>query len=182
MHDSKIVRNYSTSLFKVATEAKVAKQASQQLEILNSLLESDAKFQEVMFSPIIPAADKRRIIGALSKNLKIEAVVTRFLHILINKARFKFLPQISKAFSEIFADSMGIKTVRVTAANKLDKTALAELKSFLDRVLSGETQVVLSEDKSLIGGMVITYGGNLLDCSLKGAIERIEKVAKSANI
>ena len=90
--------------------------------------------------------------------------------------------QIIDDFAKIIANSKGIKFAEISSAFKLTKKELESISSFLETELGKKIELELNIDPSLIGGAVIKYDCNLIDCSVSGALDRIKRVAVSSKM
>lgn len=70
-------------------------------------------------------------------------------------------------------------TALVTVAKSMSKEQEEKLSAQLGKMMSGTVKLVVEQDPSLIGGMVIKMGSRLIDASVKGKLARIERQLKS---
>lgn len=182
MYDLKIVRNYSEALFANAIENKIEEKVLSQVTICCILLKEIELFKEIMFSPIVENASKFRIVLALSEKLYFEKITTQFLNVIIRNARPKLIMPIIEHYQKLLENRRGIKRVSVVSSAKLGVKEIESIKQFLEGQLQKIVELQLSEDHSLIGGVVVKYDSNLLDYSVLGAINKVEKIAKNAKV
>ena len=74
-------------------------------------------------------------------------------------------------------ESKGIKFVKVSSAFKLEKKEMEFIRNLLESKLDKKVELEHSVDESLLGGVVVKYDSNLIDCSLQGVLDRIQKIA-----
>jgi len=172
--DIKIVKYYSNALFKGAKLEKKEKKVLEQISALGAVLQSSKKVQEVFCSPVVDSQVKLKIADLLVKKFKFDAITFRFLEVLITNARFYLLGQIADDYKEIVANSEGIKYASVVSAYKMGKKEIALISSFLEDELNKKIDLEVDVDPSLVGGMIIKYDCNLIDCSVQGALDRIK--------
>ena len=96
-----------------------------------------------------------------------------FLCLLNEKGRFKFLPEITKAFTDKYNAKMNILEVTAITSTGLSAVLRDKLIKKLS-VVSGKT-IRLTEkvDKAVIGGIVLRYGNTELDSSVKTALDKL---------
>lgn len=51
------------------------------------------------------------------------------------------------------------------------------IRNLLESKLDKKVELEHSVDESLLGGVVVKYDSNLIDCSLQGVLDRIQKIA-----
>lgn len=175
--DFKIISNYAQALFKTTKEASIDEKVLDQILVLVNVLKESRSVREAFYSPVVDRVIKIKLIDLVSKKYKFEEISKQFLYVLIKNSRFMVLEQISIKFSELIADSKGIAAAEVLSASKLGKKEINALKSFLEAKLEKKVNLETNIDPSLIGGIVIKYGSSLIDCSVQGALGRIQNVA-----
>lgn len=182
MYELKITGNYASALFDnsalIGAEEKVLKQMLTVLDIFKG----NEKLNYIMCSPVVPNSDKNKILAVLLQAVKTDNIVERFLSLLIRKSRFNLLGPIVEAYSLLFAERKGIKNAEIVSASKLSTWEIAKIKKYLEDLLEKTIEIKSMIDHDLIGGMIIKYDSNLIDCSVSGSLERVEKAAKGAQI
>jgi len=94
--------------------------------------------------------------------------------LLVRRGRAGLVPVIARQFERIERDREGRVTAQVTSAIALTDAQRANLRDQLGR-RSGKT-VDLDErvDPSIMGGMVVRIGDELIDASIAGRLRRIQ--------
>ena len=178
MYDLKIVRNYAVALFENADSAKEQDKFLQQLTDVVALMEKGSKIYEIMCSPVISSDVKHKGIDFISEKLKLEVKVITFLKILARNARFALISEILDYFTILHNDENDTKQAQVLSAKKMTQKEIDLIKTFLDEEIGMDVKIENHIDESLLGGVLIKYDSTLIDCSLKGALNQIENVAK----
>ena len=177
LYSFKIVRNYSQALFSVAKSLSDAKKILEQISIFTSIFHESALVKKAICSPIIDMSIKGNLIDLVAKKCKFAKTSKQFLHILIKNKRLTLLPEIVNDLKIIIMESEGIKATYLSSAYEMSKKELTSIESFLKQKLN--TKIALSHDvdPSLIGGVIIKYDSNLIDCSISGALNRVKDLA-----
>ena len=173
----KIVKNYSQALYSIAKKSKVEDKVLEQVTALGQVASNSSRVMQALCSPIIDGQIKKEILDLVTKKLKFEKTAINFLHILVKNSRFSLIIEIIENFSEIISESKDIKYARISSAHKLGKKELDLISGFLESELGKKIDLETDIDSSLIGGAVIEYDCNLIDCSVSGALDRIKKIA-----
>ena len=63
----------------------------------------------------------------------------------------------------------------MTSADPLHDSAVAEIKTRLIKKLGKQVELEVKIDRSLIGGMILRVGDQVIDGSLKGKLEALER-------
>ena len=106
---------------------------------------------------------------------KIKAVIKKFVELLAGRSQLTKADKIIKEFIKIWNEKHGIVEAEVVSARELDKETGKLLKNYIIR-LSGASAAVVNEkvDKNILGGVVIKYGDQVLDGSLKMQLEELK--------
>lgn len=175
--DLKIVKNYSQALYSDAKKSKVEDKVLEQITVLGQVVSNSSRVMQALCSPIVDSQIKKKILDLVASKLKFEKTTINFLHILVKNSRFSLILEIMENFSKIIAESKGIKYARISSAYNLGKKELDLISGFLESELGKKIDLETNIDSSLIGGAVIEYDCNLIDCSVSGALDRIKKIA-----
>jgi F-type H+-transporting ATPase subunit delta len=178
----KIVKNYSTALYVGAKKDNIESKVLNQISSLTQALLKSSLATQALCSPVIDNKIKKSMIDLVCSKFKFDKITNRFLYILIKNSRFSLLAQIAEDFANIIADSQGIKRAEVSSAFKLGTKEIGLISGLLEAELGKKIEIDVSIDPSLIGGAVIKYDCNLIDYSVRGALERIKKVATGSKI
>lgn len=181
MYDLKIVRNYAVALFENSGSKKEQDAFLAQLEKVAKLMVKGSEICEVMRSPIIPTNVKNLAIGLMAKKLKLDSKLVTFLQILARNSRFMLLAEILEYYKKLYDESHGQKQARIMSAYKLSAKEVGLIKHLLEDKIQMKVLVDNQLDKNLLGGVVIEYDSTMIDCSVKGALAHLEKIARKGN-
>lgn len=174
----KIVKNYAQSLFLQAKKIKKEAQIFNDIQYLNDNILSDDRLREIMISPILEFSTKIRIINVLNEKAKFEKISQNFFHILIKNGRIELLGAIVDEFDYMIKEQKNIKSVQLSSCNQLSAKETYFIKQLLEYKLGKEIEIDSIIDKTLLGGVVIKYDSIIIDCSLQGALNKIEQIIR----
>lgn len=95
-----------------------------------------------------------------------DQVIKNFVLVLAKNQALSLAPKIIEEFDNYLRQKQGIQKVEIKTARPLGKSEEKEIISLLKKRLGKEIQIQKSMDESLIGGMIIKIGDNLIDGSL----------------
>jgi F-type H+-transporting ATPase subunit delta len=84
------------------------------------------------------------------------------------------LTDISKNFKELVAKEKNLKNITVASSYRIDKEQLKQIEAALEKRMKAEVSVVTEIDKSLIGGLKISYDDQVIDLSIKNKLEKLK--------
>jgi F-type H+-transporting ATPase subunit delta len=162
-----IARPYAQALYDLAESEKSLDAVEQGLISISNASNESGDFSRFLRSPVISADAKAGAIDAILAKGKVDTTVANFVRVVARNGRLFALPAIIKAFRDLTAKARGETSADVTSAVPLTKTQLASLAATLKTKL-GKT-VTLNEhvDPSLIGGLQVKVGSQMIDSSLK---------------
>jgi|SRR5688572_9173991 F-type H+-transporting ATPase subunit delta len=107
------------------------------------------------------------------------AAATNFLTTVLENGRFAALPEIAKQFRALANAQSGSSDALVQSAFPIGAAELAQLGTTLEKRFGRKLQLTVEQDPSLIGGIRVVVGDEVLDTSVKARLEQM-KVALSA--
>ena len=102
-----------------------------------------------------------------------------FLRTVIDNGRLAALPEIANQFRAMKNAQSGSSDAVVYSAFPIPATALGDVAGALEKRFGRKLNVTVQEDPSLIGGIRVVVGDEVLDTSVKARLEQM-KVALTA--
>lgn len=168
-----LARPYATAVFKRAKETATAAKWSEQLAFLASVL-SDKAISGLVKNPKVKKAKLADLLVEIgSGHIDTEAI--SFLKLLMHNKRLDLLPTISSQFEALKAEHEGYVKADVFTAFAFTKEAEKKFAVSLERALSKKVYMNIALDKSLIGGVLVRAGDRVIDGSIKGQLQNLQK-------
>jgi F-type H+-transporting ATPase subunit delta len=175
--DIKTVKNYAHSLFAQAKRESKENKVFESIKVFSEVLRDFSVIKNMLCSPIIEKSDKERFVDILTSKLKSEIFLKRILYVLIKNSRMNLFFQIVDEYEVLLMESKGIKFVEISSAFKLTTKEVEFIHNLLELTLGKKIKLQQSVDEALLGGAIVKYDSNLIDCSLQGALGKIQKIA-----
>lgn len=102
-----------------------------------------------------------------------DAPFAQFLAELVENRRVALLPEVAELFEGYKRESESQLLVKVTSAMALDAAQSEQLKASLKRRFKREIELETEIDASLLAGVVIDTGSEVIDGSARGRLERM---------
>ncbi len=169
---------YATALFELARDAKALDSVERSLAAVSAALADSADFKALTTSPLIGRGDARKAIAATAQALKLDATTANFLGVLADNRRLSQLPQILRAFRTLLANHRGEAAADVISAHPLDQGQQDALRQQLKTRLGRDVSIDLSVDPSLLGGLVVRIGSQMIDSSIKTRLNTLAHAMK----
>lgn len=169
---------YATALFELARDAKSLETVEASLASVRQALAESPDFRALVESPMIAREDAKRTIAALAPTLGLDPTTANFLGVLAENRRLRELPVIARAFRDLLARHRGETTAEVTSAHPLNDEQVTALKQGLRQRIGRDVNVDLSVDPSLLGGLVVKIGSQMIDSSIKTRLNSLAHAMK----
>lgn len=171
---SVVSKRYAKALIDLASEEKIVDQIEKNFGITVQTIVQDRKLRNFFFNPVYNSEDKQKLLGMVTKEMEISGLLKRFLMLLIEKDRF---PQVEEIFAEYvhFSDQLNNRAeAEVTAAVPLKKEVQKKLQTKLEKLTGKNIYLKVSQDPSLIGGVITRIGSVVYDGSIKSQMAKLK--------
>src|SRR5882757_3696509 len=164
---TQIARPYAAALFDLATSENAVDAVEAGLDELTKLSGDSADFRRFLGSPVIGAGEKSVAVDSILSKANLNPTVANFVKVVARNGRLFALPAIIRAFKALAAQGRGEVTADVTSAAPLSKAQLASLADTLKQKIGKTVTLTEHVDASLIGGLQVKVGSQMIDSSLK---------------
>ncbi len=175
MHTDAVAQVYARSLYELAEQAggraKIV-EVGEELEQICELARGDRTFHEFLCSPIIDRARRGAGLGRLFHG-KVTDLTLRFLLLLNQKGRLGHLEAISDAYDQLVHETFGRVEVDLYTADPLDEEQLNSIRTRIGAALAKEPVLYAYTDPTMIGGLKLRIGDQLIDGSVAGRLRRM---------
>lgn len=173
-----VARVYAQSIFELAEQAggeQKIHEVGDELEALVDIVRGDKSVAEFFRSPIIDENKRSEAIKRIFDG-SVSDLVLRFLLVLNAKGRLGRLIDIADAFTEIAHAKFGRIEVDVfTTEGQVSHEHLEALRTKIVARLGRDPVFHQYIDKSMIGGVILRIGDELIDGSVRGRLRRMRE-------
>ena len=162
-----IARPYASALFEIAQEGGEIEGVEASLAGIAALAGESEDFMRFLRSPVIAADVKRSAMDAILAKAKAPETVANFVRVVAGHGRLFALPAMISSFRELAAKARGEVKAEVTSAAPLSRAQVKSLADTLKKKLGKTVTLDEQVDPSLIGGLVVKVGSEMIDSSLK---------------
>lgn len=162
-----IARPYAQALFDIAQGDNSIDRIEQGLVAFAALSEESADFARFLRSPVISSDEKANAVEAILSKAAADPTVANFVRVVAANGRLFALNTIIKAFRDLAAKARGETSAEVTSAVPLSPAQLESLAATLKAKIGKTVTLIEHVDPSLIGGLQVKVGSQMIDSSLK---------------
>ncbi len=171
-----IARPYAEALFR-AVGGDNAQALASQLEAVGQV-SGNPQLRQFADSPKVSAQQVFDLVASVV-NATMSPKISNLLKAVIDNGRLVALPEIAAQFRALVNASSGISDATIYSAFALDASTLAETVATLEKRFGRKLNATVVIDESLIGGIRVVVGDEVLDTSVKARLEQ-KKVALTA--
>ena len=165
-----IARPYAEALFK-ASGADL-NGTSQWLDALGAV-GADAQLLQFAANPKVSDAQVFELVSQVA-GVKLPAAGQNFLRTVVENGRLAALPEIASQFRALKNAKSGTSDAVVHSAFPISADDLGKVSAALEKRFGRKLTVSVQEDTSLIGGIRVVVGDEVLDTSIKARLERMK--------
>ncbi|CAD6544302.1 F0F1 ATP synthase subunit delta [Paraburkholderia kirstenboschensis] len=168
-----IARPYAEALFGVAEAGDIAAWST-----LVQELAQVARLPEVLSIASSPKVSRAQVsellLAAVKSPLKDNAQAKNLVQMLVDNHRLQLMPEIAVQFEELKNAREGAADVQIVSAFPLEGAQLNDLVASLERKFKRKLKPTVEIDSSLIGGVRVTVGDEVLDTSVRARLASMQ--------
>jgi F-type H+-transporting ATPase subunit delta len=167
MRSTTAARRYAGAVFAIAREAGEVAEIRAELNDLAALFAGSEELRNALLTPLRPIEERKAVVRALGQRMGTSDTLRKFYALLIDRRRLIDFDAIVAEFERLADESLGLLTADVVSAGPLDERRKDRLQRALSQRVGQEVRIDVRIDPSLLGGVVATVGGLVLDGSLR---------------
>jgi F-type H+-transporting ATPase subunit delta len=181
-HIDEIASVYAKSLLEVCDKQggnAVAEACAAELAQLAEMIRADRRFGEFLKTPIIGEAARRASIERIVQG-KVSDLVFRFVMVLANHGRAGRIADVADAFDALMQERLGrVEVDMFTVDGKAGDDVIATVKARVKEAFSKDAVLHQYADPSMIGGVKLRIGDQLIDGSVATQLRNMRETVSS---
>lgn len=177
MKETILARRYARALFELGTDNGESKKYSELLAAIAKLYKEDT-ILDALLNPLYPLEARQSVMAKIGELTGGDAVMVRFLTLLVEKKRAAILPEIAAQIQAMVDEEQNVCHGSVVSAVELDEELKGEVRETLERITGKKVTLETSVDPSIIGGIVAKVGDLVLDGSIKAQLHGLKEAIK----
>lgn len=173
-----VSERYARALFELALAAGRLEQVTADIHALRDLYEGVPELRALFRNVTVPRPVRGQVLTLLGAGG--EPLTRRFLERVEANNRLPLLTAIADCFTAMVFDHANLIRAVVTSARPLLPEQADEIRQRLGKRLGKTVIVRQRQDPDLIAGFVVRAGDVVIDCSVKGHLERLKERLLSA--
>ena len=171
-----IARPYADALFKAAT-AGAGMDLASTADWVDELaaIAANPQLRDLADNPKVTADQVFAVVTGVARTA-LSDMAKNFLRTVIDNGRLNALPEVAAQFRALVNRRNGSSDAVVFSAFPMDSSALSEVSAALEKRFGRKLNLAVQQDESLIGGIRVVVGDEVLDTSVKASLEQMKAV------
>ncbi|EKE18331.1 MAG: hypothetical protein ACD_10C00033G0004 [uncultured bacterium] len=164
-----IARPYAEALFRVAKESGNLAKWSERVTLLGQLA-SNPEVRAAIGNPNVAATQLVDLFRSAC-GTAVDAELSNFVQLLSKNDRLALLPEIAGLYESYKQAEEGLKQAEIISAFPIDASQVNALVPQLEAVFNTRLETSVTVDPTLIGGIKVVVGDQMLDASVRGKLD-----------
>lgn len=176
-----LARRYASALLEIGKEQELLDTFHEQLVGVVDQFKQHKKFEQLIISPQITTEEKKKVISEVFGKV-LNPYLLNFIYLLIDKDREGYIEDIANTFNEMFYNEKNILSAEVISAVALREEQLSTIKNKLAAQFNKEIIINNQVDPSIIGGVIVYAGDQIIDGSVKSKLNQLKANLKEVRL
>ncbi len=177
---SEAAKRYANALFELAQDSASLAAIQKDFKAFTGMVKGSKDLRILLDSPAFSRADKIAAIGAIAKKAGFTPLFGNFLGAMAANGRSNDILGAESAFDDLYAKQRGVKRALVRTAKPMSEAEASRINALLAKLVGGEVELSSEVDSSLIGGIQLRIGSQLVDASIAAKLDRMNTAMKGA--
>jgi F-type H+-transporting ATPase subunit delta len=174
MSETKISNRYAQALMEQAIADNKLSVVAENMTTLSRTCQESKDLRNALMNPVINSLQKLNALLNIFSGF--DPLVLNFIRLICKKNRENILEDIANAFLTLYRTRQGIEKVTVQSAAPVSEEDQQSIKKFVKQKTGAkEIELHTEINASVIGGLVIKFGDNLLDTSISAKLRKLKK-------
>ena len=171
---------YATALYNAAADAGRLNEVDGELAEIADAVRENPTLARALTNPAVSGEGKSNVLAALAKGD--DAIVARFLQVLLDHRRLGDLLDIQAAFADHVRLDRNELAVELTTAVAIDDATADKVQQQLATATGLTVTMDRTVDPTILGGVVLRVRDRLVDASLRRRLDLLGRDLRAARI
>jgi len=178
---AEVAKRYAQGLFLLAQEKNALDQVAAEMKDLDELLQEDDTLLDFLAAPQVRDQDKFSVLRSVFSG-KVSRMLEEFLTLVVAKRRNPYIHEIAEAFEELVLDHNGFVKSQIITAVTLSRGETDKMQEKLEAKSGKKVMIVTKVDPSIIGGVIVILGDQIIDKSIRHQLELLRDQLKALKV
>lgn len=176
--DLKTALLYAQSMYEGAEKANQLDDMYNDANVLSEVIGEKKDEFAILNNPLWKYSQKEEVLQSICDKLKFSQSMLNALKLMAQNGKLNVLGQTLKQFILLYQDKHNIAEVEVTTVVPLNSNQENLLKTKLENIFHKQIILRYVINPQIIGGLMIKYGTNFIDNSVKHKLNALEQLMK----
>lgn len=170
-----VAERYAQALFELGVESGELGKLAEKIRAFALTYDSNQSLQDTLSNPTMSSDARDAVVRGIAQKLGVSELGIRGLVVMARRGRLPAIAQTATRLIEMCDEKEGIVRASVTTAAKVPESYYQELTSQLQTATNKKVVLERSLDESLVGGAIVRVGDSVVDGSVRGKLEKVER-------
>ena len=174
MKEARPALRYAKAILNLAKESGNEALVNDNMKLIVATIAESADLDAMLKSPIIKAADKRKVLAALFGD-KVDNIVKGLFNLLEENKRMIMLEPIAKQYSVIYDYHKSMQVAKVTTAVALTKELEDKIQAKIVALTGNSASIENIVNPEILGGFILRVGDVQYDASISNQFNELRR-------
>lgn len=175
MNEVRIAQRYARALLEIGAETGELARIVEHLGTFADCYQGSAQLRGVLGNPLVDEQQRLQLVDALCARLGVIDSVRGCLKVLVSRKRMSVLPEVRKIVEKLADERSGVVRATIASAEPLSESQQQRYQEELERLTGKRVMLEKRLDPSLIAGLVAQIGDHVVDSSLRGRVDALQR-------
>lgn len=168
----KVADPYAEALMALAEEQNLVEAIATDVQSIITAASDSPELARFLASPVMPDVLKKQVLKEVLSG--VQTLTDNFVALLVDRRRIAYVIDICTQFQALYRVKKNIALAEIATATPLTDEQTASLKQKVMGLTGAEAvELQITVDPSLIGGVSVKVGSQIIDASIRGQLRRI---------
>lgn len=174
-HERQVARHYADALLGIIAQEGKGDEYKGELDKVVQALTGTKQLVSFWGNQRVPSSQKEELLREVMAAMEISPKLHAFLQVVLGNKRMGILPAMAEKFAELLDVRLGKLRAEVRSARPLSAETVEMLKEILEEKTGLQVELEVSEDPSLMAGIVLRMRNRIIDGSLMTKLLRFRE-------
>ncbi len=175
MSEGAVAERYAQAIFELAAEGNELGSVTDQIRKLADLWTRSPELKVALENPVLDADQRARVLDEVAARAGVTGTAHKALQVMASRRRLSALPAVASELTRLSDEKQCLVRVSVTSASTLPESYYQNLVSRIEAATQKKVLLEKHHDPSLIGGVVTRIGDSIIDGSIRGRLNDLER-------
>jgi F-type H+-transporting ATPase subunit delta len=180
MSTGAVAERYAQALFELGVESGTLSALADKLSDFALTYGSSRELRGALNNPVLSNEQRKALVSEVARKLGVPEIGIKGLLFMSQRGRLPALGATVQRLTELADEKNGILRASVTTATSMPESYYQSLSSQLSAATQKKIVLERSVDDDLVGGAIARVGDMLIDGSVRGKLQKLERDLLSA--